>query len=64
MESAMTKTLTLAIAIVALAAAGFGPALATTFAAPSVLEQPLGHGSERGECGRGDHDGDHDGDRC
>ncbi len=70
----MTKTLTLTVAFVALAAAGIAASntsIASTLGvSPLAMEQVLGHSGERGDCGRGDHDrdgdrdGDHDGDRC
>jgi hypothetical protein len=62
----MTKTLTLTVAFVALAAAGIAASTTsiagTLGASPLAMEQVLGHGNERGECGKGDRD--MDGDRC
>ncbi len=58
------KKITLAVALVGLALAGGIAATDSAKAqvAPVALEQTLGHGDERGECDRGDHD--NDGDRC
>lgn len=64
----MTKMIVIA-AIAALAATA---GLATSQAAPArqlglteaAVVQTIGHGSEAGECGRGDRDRDGDGDRC
>jgi hypothetical protein len=65
----MTKTIVFAVALVSLIGAA---GVATTHATPLQLlgvsdaaqSQTLGHGSERGECGKGDNDTDRDGDRC
>jgi len=66
-EDVVMKKITLTTALVALALvegiAATQAALAqVTGLAPAALQQTLGHGNERGDCGRGDRDNDSD--RC